>query len=50
MTENVVEVDLTRHKLIITENGEIVRAEGNIIVFDDIGKHIVNYNYDRGCS
>lgn len=41
MTEiNAVEADLTRHKLVTTEDGEIVRAHGHIVVFDNIGKYI----------
>lgn len=35
---NIVEANLTRHKLITSENGEVVRAEGHIVVFDNIGK------------
>ncbi|XP_024869122.1 trihelix transcription factor GT-2-like [Temnothorax curvispinosus] len=37
---NAVEADPTRHELVRSENGEIVRAEGHIVVFDNIDKNM----------
>lgn len=37
---NVVEADVTRHKVLSMENGEIIRAGGHIVVIDNIGKYM----------
>lgn len=38
----VVEADLTRHKVMTTENGEMIHAaEGHIVIFDNIGKYMI---------
>lgn len=45
----VVEADLTRHKLVTTENGNIVRIERHIMVFDNIGKYMAKCNKRKFC-
>lgn len=46
----VVEADLTRHKLVTTENGDIVRIERHIMVFDNIDKYMAKCHERKFCG